>query len=62
MQIRQPSKGAPNVAKASQTGRQARDGLEIDGVNTRIAQIEAEVENANWELSQTTISFPPTVV
>jgi multidrug resistance efflux pump len=56
--IEERAQGSQGVA----TGRQARDRLEIDAVDIRIAQIKAEVENANWELSQTTISFPATVV
>jgi multidrug resistance efflux pump len=31
---------------------------EIGGVNTSVAQIQAQLENAEWELSQTTICAP----
>jgi multidrug resistance efflux pump len=31
---------------------------EISGTNTTVAQIQAQLENANWELSQTTIRAP----
>jgi multidrug resistance efflux pump len=47
-----------NVAKASQQSAKLAMDSDIDGVNTTVAQIEAELENANWELSQTTIPAP----
>jgi multidrug resistance efflux pump len=31
---------------------------EISGVNTTVAQVQAQLENANWELLQTTIRAP----
>jgi multidrug resistance efflux pump len=43
------------AAKAAQlTAKLARDS-EIGGANTTVAQIEAQLENARWELEQTTV-------
>ena len=33
---------------------------EIGGVNTTVAQIEAQLDQARWELDQTTIVAPAT--
>ena len=47
-----------NAGLAAQiTAKLAMDS-EIGGVNTTVAQIEAQLENASWELSQTTIRAP----
>jgi multidrug resistance efflux pump len=46
------------AARAAQvTARLAMDS-EIGGVNTAVAQIQAELEHATWELEQTTIRAP----
>ena len=46
------------AAKAAQlTAKLAMDS-EIGGVNTTVAQIEAQLENARWELEQTTVRAP----
>jgi multidrug resistance efflux pump len=47
-----------NVAKATQQSAKLAMDSEIGGVNTSVAQIQAQLENANWELSQTTIRAP----
>jgi multidrug resistance efflux pump len=47
-----------NVAKASQQSAKLALNSEIGGVNTSVAQIQAQLENAEWELSQTTIRAP----
>jgi multidrug resistance efflux pump len=47
-----------NSAKAAQQSAKLAMDSEISGVNTTVAQIEAQLENANWELSQTTVSAP----
>jgi multidrug resistance efflux pump len=46
------------VAKASQQSAKLALDSEIGGVNTTVAQIAAQLDNANWELSQTTIRAP----
>src|SRR6202158_4973502 len=47
-----------NVAKASpQTAKLALDSV-IGGVNTTVAQIQAQLDNATWELSQTSVRAP----
>jgi multidrug resistance efflux pump len=46
------------VAKASQQSAKLALDSEIGGVNTSVAQIAAQLDNANWELSQTTIRAP----
>jgi multidrug resistance efflux pump len=47
-----------NVAKASQqSAKLALDSM-IGGVNTTVAQIQAQLDNAEWELSQTVIRAP----
>ena len=47
-----------NVAKASQQSAKLALDSEIGGVNTTVAQIEAQLDNAEWELSQTSIRAP----
>jgi multidrug resistance efflux pump len=47
-----------NVAKATQQSAKLAMDSEIGGVNTSVAQIQAQLDNANWELSQTTIQAP----
>jgi multidrug resistance efflux pump len=47
-----------NAAKAAQQSAKLAMASEIGGVNTAVAQIQAQLENANWELSQTTIRAP----
>jgi multidrug resistance efflux pump len=46
------------VAKASQQSAKLALDSEIGGVNTSVAQIAAQLDNADWELSQTTIRAP----
>jgi multidrug resistance efflux pump len=47
-----------NAAKAAQQSAKLALDSEIGGVNTTVAQIQAQLENANWELSQTIIRAP----
>jgi multidrug resistance efflux pump len=47
-----------NVAKASQQSAKLALDSEIGGVNTTVAQIAAQLDDASWELSQTTIRAP----
>jgi len=47
-----------NVAKATQQSAKLAMDSEIGGVNTSVAQIQAQLDNATWELSQTTIRAP----
>jgi multidrug resistance efflux pump len=47
-----------NVAKASQQSAKLALDSEIGGVNTTVAQIAAQLDNASWELSQTTVRAP----
>jgi multidrug resistance efflux pump len=47
-----------NVAKASQQSAKLALDSEIGGVNTTVAQIQAQLDNASWELSQTTVRAP----
>jgi multidrug resistance efflux pump len=46
------------AAKAAQQSAKLALDSEIGGVNTTVAQIQAQLENANWELSQTSIRAP----
>jgi multidrug resistance efflux pump len=46
------------AAKAAQQSARLALDSEIGGVNTTVAQIQAQLENADWELSQTTIRAP----
>lgn len=47
-----------NVAKATQQSAKLALDSEIGGVNTTVAQMRAQLENAVWELAQTTIRAP----
>ena len=47
-----------NAAKAAQNSSKLAMDSEIDGVNTTVAQTQAQLENARWELSQTTMRAP----
>src|SRR5229473_2984257 len=47
-----------NVAKAAQQSAKLALDSEIGGVNTSVAQIQAQLDNASWELSQTAIRAP----
>ncbi len=47
-----------NAAKAAQQSAKLAMDSEIGGVNTTVAQLQAQLENATWELSQTTIRAP----
>jgi multidrug resistance efflux pump len=47
-----------NVAKATQQSAKLALDSEIGGVNTSVAQIQAQLEKAEWELSQTTVRAP----
>jgi multidrug resistance efflux pump len=47
-----------NVAKASQQSAKLALDSEIGGVNTTVAQIQAQLDNASWELSQTSVRAP----
>ena len=47
-----------DAAKAAQQSAKLAMDSEINGTNTSVAQIQAQLENANWELSQTTIRSP----
>jgi multidrug resistance efflux pump len=47
-----------NAAKAAQQSAKLAMDSEISGVNTTVAQIRAQLDNANWELSQTTVRAP----
>ena len=46
------------AAKAAQQSAKLAMDSEIGGVNTTVAQLQAQLDNANWELSQTTICAP----
>jgi multidrug resistance efflux pump len=46
------------AAKAAQQSAKLALDSEIGGVNTSVAQIQAQLENASWELSQTSIRAP----
>jgi multidrug resistance efflux pump len=46
------------AAKASQQGAKLALDSEIGGVNTSVAQLQAQLDNANWELAQTTVRAP----
>lgn len=47
-----------SAAKAAQRSAKLALDSEIGGVNTTVVQIQAQVDNATWELSQTTIRAP----
>ncbi|MEH2556236.1 multidrug resistance efflux pump [Bradyrhizobium algeriense] len=46
------------AAKAAQLNAQLAMESEVGGVNTTVAQIQAQLDNAKWELDQTTIRAP----
>ena len=46
------------AAKAAQQSAKLALDSEIGGVNTTVAQLQAQLDNANWELAQTTIRAP----
>ena len=46
------------AAKAAQQSAKLALDSEIGGVNTTVAQVRAQLENAEWELSQTTVRAP----
>ncbi|MBR1270874.1 HlyD family secretion protein [Bradyrhizobium sp. AUGA SZCCT0222] len=46
------------AAKAAQQSAKLAMDSEIGGVNTSVAQLQAQLDNANWELSQTSIRAP----
>src|SRR6267154_3767133 len=47
-----------NVAQAAQQSAKLALDSEIGGVNTTVAQIQAQLDNAKWELSQTAVRAP----
>jgi multidrug resistance efflux pump len=47
-----------DAAKAAQQNARLAMDSEIGGVNTSVAQIQAQLDNAKWELEQTTIRAP----
>jgi multidrug resistance efflux pump len=47
-----------NVAKAAQQSARLAMDSQIGGVNTTVAQLQAQLDNANWELLQTTVRAP----
>jgi multidrug resistance efflux pump len=47
-----------NVAKASQKSAKLAMDSEIGGVNTTVAQLQAQLDDANWELTQTSVRAP----
>lgn len=47
-----------SVAKAAQQSAKLALDSEVNGVNTTVAQVQAQLENASWDLSQTTIRAP----
>ncbi len=47
-----------NVAKAAQQSARLSMDSEIEGINTTVAQVQAQLDNASWELSQTTVRAP----
>jgi multidrug resistance efflux pump len=47
-----------NAAKAAQQSAKLAMDSEIGGVNTTVAQLQAQLENATWELSQTAVRAP----
>jgi multidrug resistance efflux pump len=46
------------AAKAAQQSAKLAMDSEIGGVNTSVAQLQAQLDNANWELSQTAVRAP----
>jgi multidrug resistance efflux pump len=47
-----------NIAKGAQQSAKLALDSEIGGVNTTVAQLQAQLDDANWQLSQTTIRAP----
>jgi multidrug resistance efflux pump len=47
-----------NVAKASQQSAKLAMDSEIGGANTTVAQLQAQLDDADWQLSQTTERAP----
>ncbi|MEH2518226.1 multidrug resistance efflux pump [Bradyrhizobium sp. AZCC 1610] len=47
-----------SAARAAQQSAKLALDSEIGGVNTTVAQVQAQLENAEWELSQTTVRAP----
>jgi len=47
-----------NAARATQQSAKLSMDSEIGGVNTTVAQIQAQLDNADWELSQTAVRAP----
>ena len=47
-----------NMAKAAQQSAKLALDSEIGGVNTSVAQIQAQLDDAAWQLSQTTVRAP----
>jgi multidrug resistance efflux pump len=47
-----------NVAKAAQQSAKFALDSEIGGVNTTVAQLQAQLDNAEWELAQTGVRAP----
>jgi multidrug resistance efflux pump len=47
-----------DAAKATQQSAKLAMDSEVNGVNTTVAQIEAQLENSRWELSQTSVRAP----
>ncbi|MEH2523948.1 multidrug resistance efflux pump [Bradyrhizobium sp. AZCC 2176] len=47
-----------NAARATQHSAKLALDSEIGGINTTVAQIQAQLENSNWELSQTAVRAP----
>src|ERR1700730_3070821 len=45
-----------NLAKAAQQSAKLALDSEIGGVNTTVAQTQAQLDNASWEVSQTTVA------
>jgi multidrug resistance efflux pump len=46
------------AAKAAQQGAKLALDSEIGGINTTVAQLQAQLDNAKWELSQTAVRAP----
>ena len=44
--------------KAHETSARLAEASQIDGVNTSVSQLTAELDNAKWELDQTTVRAP----
>ena len=53
-----PCQSQLGAAKAAQQSAKLAMDSEIGGVNTSVAQLQAQLDNANWELSQTAVRAP----